>query len=115
VCSVLTCAWAILHSAVAAFCFPRFNLAGANYCIVRFFFVPGFTRFRWIVSAIPADGRVPCVRGGRRAVTAQVAGEGGALLPRLRDGPGRVPEHRGGVQCDRCTGQKEECCIHAMR
>lgn len=79
------------------------------------FLVPGFTRFRWIVSAIPADGRVPCVRGGRRAVTAQVAGEGGALLPRLRDGPGRVAEHRGGVQCGRGTGQKEECCIHAMR
>jgi len=61
------------------------------------------------------DGRIPRVRSGRPAVAAQVAGQGCALLQGLRDGPGRIAEHRGGVQRGCHTGQREECCLHAMR
>ncbi|TVU41874.1 hypothetical protein EJB05_15431, partial [Eragrostis curvula] len=58
----------------------------------------------------------PSVRGGRRTVAAPVAGEGRVLLLRLRFGPARVAEHRSGsgVQCDRFSGQREECYLHAI-
>ena len=63
------------------------------------------------------DGCFPGIRGGRRAVAAQVAGEGCALLPRPWDGLCCVAAEHGGGRGGQCSGagEREERCLHAIR